>query len=71
MEFIELLKVKVLEVGCPVDVKVPLKLEVESPAMVKAVPVAKLGQALMQVTVATELFPLMVLMIPPTYAVTT
>lgn len=59
-------KVNVVPVGCPVEVKVPLKLDTELPPIVNAVPVGNTEQVAVQVTVAVVPLPLIVEMKPPT-----
>ena len=63
-------KVKVVLVGWPVDVNVPLKEALLSPPKVKVVPDGKLVQVVEQVTVAVVPLPLTEVTTPPTYPVT-
>jgi hypothetical protein len=63
-------KVKVVPVGCPVDVKVLLKAEMEFPRMMIVAPLG-MAQFAAQVTVAVVPFPTILVMIPPLNDVTT
>jgi hypothetical protein len=63
-------KVKVFDVGCPVERKFPLKAACELPAMVSEVFVEKV-QVETQVAVAVVPFPVIPLMTPPTNAAVT
>jgi hypothetical protein len=63
-------KVKVVELGWPVEVNVPLNPATLSPATVRAAPVGN-AQLELQVTVATDPLPEMLETKPPTKPATT